>query len=395
MKKIKYILIILIIPLLGGCYNYRELNDLGIVTAISIDYEDNVFKVNSQVINPVKSQDAQSSGEPTFVNFASEGKSLQEAFRLVILDSPRQLYASQLQLLIISEEVATNHLEEVLDFFIRDPEIRAEFKVIIAKDKEDLKGISIQTILDNLSSSNILESLEIQAKKEGITLDLTINDLANMYLNPYQEIILPSMIVEGNIKEGEGRENVTNTEAQATTKIAPSIIFKGNEIVGHLTTQESKNVGLIRGEMKSTIITMDYQDGYITFEPNRLKTKVEANPKENKVTINIQGFARISEVAAHTNIKSPKEIDTIEKTLNNYIQTEVTNTFQNIREEYNTDIFGFRDTYYKTDHKYFKKNCTNWYEDIFPNTKVEVKSNIKLYEKGNSLGGIEYERENK
>ena len=67
----------------------------------------------------------------------------------------------------------------------------------------------------------------------------------------------------------------------------------------------------------------------------------------------------------------------------------------NIKENYNTDIFGFRQLYYHTDHKYFKEKCNNWYEDIYPNIKLEVKSNIKLYEKGNTLGGIEYERKNK
>ena len=45
--------------------------------------------------------------------------------------------------------------------------------------------------------------------------------------------------------------------------------------------------------------------------------------------------------------------------------------------------------YYNTHYK------DTWYESIFPNLTLEVKSNIKLYEKGNTLGGIEYERKNK
>ena len=47
MKKIKYLLLLL--PFLSGCYNYRELNEIGITTAISIDYDEN-FKVIAQVI---------------------------------------------------------------------------------------------------------------------------------------------------------------------------------------------------------------------------------------------------------------------------------------------------------------------------------------------------------
>ena len=66
-----------------------------------------------------------------------------------------------------------------------------------------------------------------------------------------------------------------------------------------------------------------------------------------------------------------------------------------IREKYNTDVFKFRDLYYKTDHKYFNKNQSNWYEEVFPNLSLEVTSKIELYEKGNTLGGTKYERENK
>ena len=70
-------------------------------------------------------------------------------------------------------------------------------------------------------------------------------------------------------------------------------------------------------------------------------------------------------------------------------------TFEEIRDKYNTDAFKFRDLYYKEDPKYFKENDNdNWYEETFQQLQLEVKSKIKLYEKGNTLGGIEYEREN-
>lgn len=60
-----------------------------------------------------------------------------------------------------------------------------------------------------------------------------------------------------------------------------------------------------------------------------------------------------------------------------------------------TDVFGFQELYYRTNYKYFKENCTNWYENIYPKIKLEVKANVRLYEKGNTLGGLRYERKNK
>ena len=45
MKKI-IILSIILLPLLTGCYNYRELNNLSIVTAISIEKNNDLYKYN-------------------------------------------------------------------------------------------------------------------------------------------------------------------------------------------------------------------------------------------------------------------------------------------------------------------------------------------------------------
>ena len=397
MNKIKYLILLIVPLLLTGCYNYQELNDLAITTGVSIDYDQETkeFIVIAQVINPVKEQDAKSSNETSFINYKSKGKSLREAIRTIVLDSPKRLYGSQLQILILSENVLYEKLPDVIDFFIREPELRPEFKIIIAKDEKALEGISIQTLLDDLSSSNILSSLETQSERIGITTVVSLNELANMYLNPYLEIVLPSMIVKGNIKEGESKENLSTTKDETTIEVQTTGVFKNNKFLGYLTEEESKTLNLIRGDIKNTIINMDITDGFIVFEPNNIKASVEAIPKENKVKMTISGLAKVKEITGLIDLNNTKEVQKLQKDFNKLTKDMVLNTFNSIREKYNTDVFKFRDLYYKTDHKYFNKNQTNWYEEVFPNLTLEVKSEIELYEKGNTLGGTKYERENK
>lgn len=163
-EKIKYLSILLIIPLLSGCYNYRELNELAITTALSIDYSDNNFNIIVEVINPTKQQDAVSANNSPFVNYYSSAPTLQDALRNVVIDSPRQLYAAQLELIILSEEAATNHMPEILEYFSREPESRTEVKFVIARGDDSTKAVTIQTLLTNFSSSNIKQSLELQQK---------------------------------------------------------------------------------------------------------------------------------------------------------------------------------------------------------------------------------------
>lgn len=393
MKRIKFL--ILLLPLLSGCYNYRELNDLGITTAVSIDYKDNNFYVIAEVINPIKQQDASSSNNSPFVNYNSSSSSLQDAFRKVVLESPRQLYAAQLEIIVLSEEVVNNHLEEVLEYFARDPEARTEIKIIVAKTEDSTKAITLQTLLTSLSSSNIINSLDLQSKVLGMAYPVTLNELLNMYIDPYLEVVLPSMTLYGNYEIGDEKENITTSSPKAIVKIDGSTITKDNKILGYLDLEESKIINLINGKLKETIIKMNYYDGYIIFEPNRIKVSRELDIKNNIIKINISGYSKTKEIQSNINVKDPKEVEKLNKALNMELEKKITDTFNSIREKYGTDVFGFQELYYRTNYKYFKENCTNWYEDIYPKIKLEVKANVRLYEKGSTLGGLRYERKNK
>ena len=393
MKRIKFL--ILLLPLLSGCYNYRELNELGITTAVSIDYKDDAFYVMAEVINPIKQQDASSSNNSPFINYNSSSTSLQDAFRKVVLDSPRQLYAAQLEIIVLSEEVVNNHLEEVLEYFARNPETRTEIKIIVAKTEDSTKAITLQTLLTSLSSSNIIKSLDLQSKVLGMDYPVTLNELLNMYIDPYLEVVLPSMTLYGDYEIGDEKENITTSSPKAIVKIDGSTITKDNKILGYLDLEESKVLSMINGKLNETIIKMNYNDGYIVFEPNRIKVSKELDIKNNIIKINISGYSKTKEIQSNINIKNPKEVEKLNKALNKELEKKVTDTFTSIREKYDTDIFGFQELYYRTNHKYFKENCTNWYEDIYPKIKLEVKANVRLYEKGSTLGGLRYERKNK
>lgn len=393
MKRIKFL--ILLLPLLSGCYNYRELNELGITTAVSIDYKDNNFYVIAEVINPIKQQDASSSNNSPFVNYNSSSSSLQDAFRKVVLESPRQLYAAQLEIIVLSEEVVNNHLEEVLEYFARDPESRTEIKIIVAKTEDSTKAITLQTLLTSLSSSNIIKSLDLQSKVLGMAYPVTLNELLNMYIDPYLEVVLPSMTLYGNYEIGDEKENITTSSPKAIVKIDGSTITKDNKILGYLDLEESKILNLINGKLKETIIKMNYYDGYIIFEPNRIKVSRELDIKNNIIKIDISGYSKTKEIQSNINLKDPKEVEKLNKALNMELEKKITDTFNSIREKYGTDVFGFQELYYRTNYKYFKENCTNWYENIYPKIKLEVKANVRLYEKGNTLGGLRYERKNK
>ena len=382
----KFIFLIPLIFLLTGCYNYRELNDLAIISGVSISKNNDIYNITVEVVNPKKEQDTSSGKEPDYVIYEGYGKSMQEAFRNIVKESPQKLYGAQIDLLIIDEKTAKEGLDEILDFFARDPEVRSEFYVVISKNDEALKVISP---LVNLSSKNINNSLESTNTYMGIVNLVTYHELLSNYINPYIEIALPSIEMIGNEEVGENTENIETTTSSANNFISNMTIFKNNKMLDYLTKEESIGYNIIKGNTKTVLIRNEYDNNeFIVNEIIESKTEMKPNIKKKEITINIKGTASISEVNKKINLESDKEIKNIEKDLNKEVEELINKTIKNINNKYNSDIYGFKDLFYKENPNKYKKLIKEYKDDFLNNISYKVKSNIELIEKGNLNGGI-------
>ena len=387
----KKILLLLLILLLTGCYNYRELNDLAIVSAIGIDYKDNNFEVSIQIVNPKKQQDSSSANEPDFIIYKSKAKTLQEAFRNVVDTSPNRIYGSHLEILIISEEIAKNHMDKLFDFFAREPEARSEFNILIAKNSTPNDQISIITPLINLSATNIKTLIETNSQNLATTVILTFYDTFNKYLIRYLEIILPSLELIGEEEKGQEQENIAQTNTNNKVKLSTIAIFKNNKLIGYLSEEESKGLNILLNKANISLISSKYHDNYIVSEIDNIKTKFDIDVYKKEVNITIKGHSIINEVNSNINIKDPKVIDNIDKNIENELKKIIENTIYTTQNTYNSDVIGIRDMFYKKDPNYLKKNYSNW-DEIFKQIKFNINIDLKLYEKGNTTGGSLYEK---
>lgn len=394
MKKI----LLLILPLLTltGCYNYRELNELAIATAVEVDKINDEFHLLVQIANPKNQNEASSANQPQFVTYEGKGKTIQEAFRNIINESSRKIYGMHIQLLIITENIAKNDLNSMLDFFFRNTEIRKEFYVILdTTNNTDNKLLKILTPITNLSSQSILNSLETNSKHMGVTNLLTFNDLMDIYLDDNKELVLPTVFIKGNNKEGETQKNLKTTDSSTTISLGNMAIFKDEKLLGYLTKEQSIAVNILKNEIKDALITHECEKNkYETEEITLDKTKIEIDIKNKKVTINIKGSGYIAEYGCKANLKNEKTINKIKNNLNNYIEKEMLTAIETINNTYNSDIYNFKDMIYKQNPKYFNKIKDNYYEEIFNKLTYEIKSNIELQGKGNILGGTYEKLEN-
>jgi len=379
---IKIIFILLLILLLTGCYDQKELNTIAIMTATEINKIDDEFVVNTQVVNP-QSSDKTVNVQAPFVIYEGRGKTIHEAYRQIKLQSSRYLYPNHMEILIINQTLAQEDVSQIIDLFLRIPDVRTEFYVLIGKNDNIL---NITTPIDDISATSILDTMETNNKYLGITNFVTFNDFANMQLNKNLEIILPSIEAVNYTEESETISNTEKTKIKSLYKLGNLAIFKDNKLEGYLTEDESTTYNVIKNKAQSILITYECEkDKYMTVEATDIKSDISTKNKEINIKVEMTG--NINETMCSIKLNDEKNIKKIEKDLKEYIKNKIETSINNIRINYNSDVFGFLDTIYKTDYDTYKQLKDNWYKEEFKNIKININTSINIIGKGNVLEG--------
>lgn len=375
-----------------GCYNYKELNDLAITSAIGIDKTDDGYKVTAQVVNTQKEgTDNNSSSDPKIIVYEHTSKTVQEAVRYMVLESPKRLYPNHMQVIIISEDVAKDGILESLDLFFRDSELQKNFYVLISKDVSANQILKTLTPADSIVSSNIKKSLESDSSYLGITELVTYDELINTYLNPNKEISLPSVTLKGKKKGSDKIDNIEQSDSSTKVVLSQMAIFKDDKMIGYLDDKQSIALSFIKGKINNTIIKYKCNGGYVVVETTNSKSSINVDNKGN-FRIKISGDAAINEVSCDINLENDNSISKINKQVNKEIKKNVNNTIKYVKNNYNSDIFNFLDILYKNQYSLYKKISNDWYKDKFKDSKIDIDVDIKVIEKGNTLKVIKNEK---
>lgn len=382
-KLLKLILTIITIFTLTGCYDHKELNDIALLTATEINKVDNNYLINTQIVNPQAPDKTVSVGAP-FVMYQGTGKTIQEAYRMIKLSSPRYIYPEHLRIVIINENLAKENIRELLDFYLRNPLARTEFNILIGKTDNIL---NITTPIDTLSATSILNTLETSSEYLGITNTVTLNELTEMIINPHTEVVLPSITLKKISSEGDTTENTKSTATDSTYELSSLAIFKDNKLLDYLSNEESITYNLIKNNISSTIINYECEENkYLSYEIISNKSKITTNNGNININLNITGT--INESACKLNLNNEENISKLSNTLSDYLKDRITTNINNIISTYNSDIFGFLDIIYKHDYNTYLQVKDNWYNGIFKNLKIEVNPQVKVIAKGNVMEGI-------
>jgi spore germination protein KC len=393
MKKIWFILFVLLtldLLLLSGCWDIREINDLGFVTAVGIDKAKppNKYSITVQIANAnsASAKSEQGQTQSGVWTGTGEGKSLFDAIRNLVRISSRRVMWAHNNVIIIGESLAKDSILPVADFFTHNPELRMKTPVVVAKgDAKDFilakagmetpSGLSFiyfndySTLLGETIRSNMLTVSAALATKYVEPLIATVN-LKKVEASP-----------ESNGKSSEGNE-------PKTVDFAGAAVFNRDKLIGWLSPQETRGTAWIMNETKNTVVTVVdslHDNQSVAVETKGVKARIITKVVGGmpQITIKIEGGGSIVEEDGSTNEGIGRVKKQVEGLLDRQIASNIRASLKKIQQEYKSDVIGFA-TIIRAQHKLeWESRVKEKWKVIFP--QVPFKVSVKIHVHSNLL----------
>ena len=320
----KKIILISLLFLLTGCYDYKEINDLAIISAIGIDYKDGEYVITLEVLNDQNDKD--SSKIKTYTK-TSSNKSLAKALEETADLLSDQANYSHVKLMILGENIVDGRFETIVDYFTRSTYFRENFYVLSSLDTEPKKILENTTDENPIASTAIINMLE--------SLNYSSN---NSVLKTFDQII------EETLAFGKDTcfSNITLDDEQF--KIDGLAIFDKYEFKSKLDNDYATIYNILSGNFYRPIFSKEYD--YLYFSIAIGEGKVEIDVDTNTITLSGNLTGKIMDNEPNFTIRN---LDTLEK-LNNDFQKLINkklDEFIRIVQENKSDILFLAESYYQ------------------------------------------------
>lgn len=364
MRKIAFILILILSLLQTGCWNAREIDELAFVLSIGLDKEGYEFKVTAQIASPETYSKTPSGvgtaqkGKP-FLLISSTGKTIFEAIRNMASISSRRIFWSHIKVIIIGEELARSNTLEIFDFFSRNPELRLRTLVAVTPGKaaELLEFVPTMEKDPAIYLEKVIEKKNLTGKSYSIML----KDFLEDYLDP-------------NVGPVTSRIILDKSNSKLVLKTTGAYVFDDCKLVGSLKEEETRGLLWIKNKMNDSVMVVNcpYDGLPTTLEIKRAKSSFKSYLDNGTphFTINVNVTAFLTEQACLTDFNDMQKLNELEKALEAAIRKDIQSTMI-AAEELGVDFPGLSRILHRQHKEEWHQISSKW-NSLFKNTEVTI-----------------------
>ena len=382
MKKV--ILLIFLTFVCTGCYNYKELNELGIVSAMGISKDGDLYNLDIQLVNVLDSEKSGLNKSPITV-ISGQGETIFEAARSMNRKTSKVFFLADVDYVFLDQSVLNDGLDEIIDFLIRDTRLSLNFLVVTSTENKSLDILSSISHFDTNSANNLYDAVMNSETRYGGINSLHVRELINNYYAKGKYTIFPNVYIKDTRKSSEN-DSLEDSKSESYVEVKNMVFFKDKEAI-ELTDEETKGVNFLRNKIKNATLTIECDGGYFTIET--LESKMKLKSKLNIDQLNVKGNvgAEIVYYGCKDNLDNADVLKSISKKAEKEVESYITKAF-NKSKKYNYDFLGLGNYIYKNNYKYFDFENKDWNKDGLNKLNLKYNIDVSLYKQGNLRGDL-------
>ncbi|MEL7566946.1 MAG: Ger(x)C family spore germination protein, partial [Dehalobacterium sp.] len=346
-----FFIMIIFTPLLNGCWNYRDLEQLSIVSGIGLDLDEKgKIALSAQIINTSALKTGESGSGSADPNemvrvSTSSGDTVFQALRNFIPQASRRLYLAHMQILVIGEEGAKKGIYPLLDLFVQDHESRPGIYLLISHEKA-ADVLRSDNGLESIPAIGISRAIETGARN-GFIPDVNLQDFSNLLMSPTTAPVAPHI----EIYEEKG----FNNKITQRVRTLGTVVFRQDKMIGVLGLKETRGLCWVLGKVQSGIVTFHAKGVTSSFEVIKSTTKINGYLQQGQplISVHVHAEGNFGEQQGNVPLTS-EEIPLLQKVISREIKKEISDAVAKA-QDLKSDIFGFGEVMHRAYPKEWKE----------------------------------------
>ncbi|MEG6568722.1 Ger(x)C family spore germination protein [Thermoanaerobacterium thermosaccharolyticum] len=369
MKKIKvYVLLLLILSLMTGCWDKVEIEDRAFVMAIGIDTSNQAknYIVTFQFPNVKQVTSAAGGGgggggQPNF-SISEVGDTVFSASRHVSTRLDKRLFLGHTKAVILGKDVVSNRDKflEVLDTLDRSYELSRKLRLLVAEGKA--QDILLKNYKFDPDIGVYIDDIFKQYNRTSIFPNIDYNKITKSLHDTNGNAIIPVI--------SSGKDEL---------KIAGSAIIKDYKLAGWLSDGENMGymwlMGFVKGgDITFNMPTTDGKEVKVPFNITNTVMKRQVAEQDGKIIYKIkydvEGEVTEYSFQKHGEMFDTNVLGTMENKANKVIEKMINDSLKRFQKDLKVDMVGVGDYIQKYKPGLWSKVGSEW-KTRFPDVVVE------------------------
>ncbi|GIO61854.1 MULTISPECIES: Ger(x)C family spore germination protein [Paenibacillus] len=367
-KCLGLLTVILLLLLLTGCWDRKELNDRLFEFGSGVDrLKGGEIMLIGQFLIPTNSKEGGGGGEKSYLIETGVGKTVSDCLYDMQLKLSRRITRTHRHNIYFGEEMAMAGISDLMDSVTRDPDSRLKSDMWVVKGGTALEFMEISYPLEKLPVIALSKLRNIIGKKTG-------NSLLELLIEEHVEgsgLTLPAVEVLYDPKQ---RKKTIHVYGRA-------VLNRKQQLAGYYDSMESAYRLWVTGQTNRVPVTVPISDEKETFsvDVRQTKCKIRTKFKHGRVEIDVdmKGSAVVLESVPAIDLRNIHHLNKFEAELNRHVETSILNVIKKAQHQFKVDVFNFGKAFNRQHPSEWTALKSGW-EQAFSNAKITVHSNVKI-----------------